>query len=84
MVRETIRCFLGEVDSVLPQMHAILQTGDFGEIGRLVHRMKGTIVCLGASQQAKPRRVWNASFAMPENRTKSKRLSGCLSGSARS
>ena len=48
MVREMIQCFFDEVDYLLPQMRAALEKGDFKEVGRLGHRMKGTVVYLGA------------------------------------
>jgi CheY-like chemotaxis protein len=48
MVREMIQCFLDEVDLVFPQMRTALQKSDLMEVGRLGHRMKGTVVYLGA------------------------------------
>ena len=48
MVREMIQCFFGEVGSLFPQMHVALEKGDLEEVGRLGHRMKGTVVYLGA------------------------------------
>ena len=48
MVREMIRCFFDEVDNLLPKMRAALEKGDLEEAGRLGHRMKGTVVYLGA------------------------------------
>ncbi len=48
MLREMIQGFLDEVDKVLPQMRAALATGDLVQVGRLGHRMKGTVVYLGA------------------------------------
>jgi PAS domain S-box-containing protein len=48
MVREMIQCFFDEVDNLLPQMRAALAKGDLVEVGRLGHRMKGTVVYLGA------------------------------------
>jgi two-component system, sensor histidine kinase and response regulator len=52
MVREMIQCFCHEVDNLFPQMHAALATGDLAEVGRLGHRMKGTLVYLGAEPAA--------------------------------
>ena len=43
-----IRCFFDDADSLLPRMHTALQKGDLAEVTRLVHRLKGTIVYLGA------------------------------------
>ncbi len=48
MVGEMIRCFFDEVDSLFPQMRAALGKGDLAEVGRLGHRLKGTVVYLGA------------------------------------
>jgi PAS domain S-box-containing protein len=48
MVREMIQCFFEEADSVFPQMRAALEQGDLTEVGRLGHRIKGTVVYLGA------------------------------------
>jgi HPt (histidine-containing phosphotransfer) domain-containing protein len=43
-----MQCFFGEVDNLFPQMRAALEKGDLMEVGRLGHRMKGTVVYLGA------------------------------------
>ena len=48
MVREMIQCFFDEVDNLFPKMRAALEKGDLVEVGRLGHRMKGTVVYLGA------------------------------------
>ena len=48
VAREMILCFLDDVDTLLPQMHMALEKGDLEEVGRLGHRMKGTILYLGA------------------------------------
>jgi PAS domain S-box-containing protein len=50
MVREMTQCFLQEMDALFPKMRAALEKGDLVEVGRLGHRMKGTIVHLGAQQ----------------------------------
>jgi CheY-like chemotaxis protein len=42
------RSFLEEVRDLLPQMRAASENGDWGEVGRLGHRLRGTIVYLGA------------------------------------
>ena len=55
MVREMIQCFFDEVDNLFPQMRAALEKGDLAEVGRLGHRMKGTVVYLGAHRPRKPR-----------------------------
>ena len=48
MVREMIRCFVIDVDNLFPQMRAALGTRNLAEVGRLGHRMKGTVVYLAA------------------------------------
>ena len=48
MVAEMIHCFLADADSLLPQMRAAIEKGDLQEVGRLGHRLKGTVVYLGA------------------------------------
>jgi len=50
--REMIQYFFDEVDNLLPQMHAALQKGNLIEVGRLGHRMKGTVIYLGAQPAA--------------------------------
>jgi HPt (histidine-containing phosphotransfer) domain-containing protein len=69
MVREMIQCFFDEVDNVFPQMRAALEKGELVEVGRLGHRMKGTVVYLGA-QAAKEaalcvERFCNSSLGTP-------------------
>jgi CheY-like chemotaxis protein len=48
ILQEMIGCFLCEVDGLFPQMRTALERGDLAEVGRLGHRMKGTVVYLGA------------------------------------
>jgi PAS domain S-box-containing protein len=48
MVREMSQCFFDEVEHLFPQLRAALKQGDLGEVGRLGHRLKGTVVYLGA------------------------------------
>lgn len=48
MVLEMIQCFHDDVANLLPQMRAALAKGDLVEVGRFGHRMKGTVVYLGA------------------------------------
>ncbi|MFZ5833452.1 MAG: ATP-binding protein [Planctomycetota bacterium] len=48
LTRKMISSFLAEMDSVFPKMRAALSRGDLAEVGRLGHRIKGTIVYLGA------------------------------------
>jgi len=48
MLQEMIQCFFEEVETLFPEMRAALARGDLAEVGRLGHRMKGTVVYLGA------------------------------------
>jgi PAS domain S-box-containing protein len=48
LLKEMITFFVKDADNLLPQMLAALQTGDLEEVGRLGHRLKGTLVHLGA------------------------------------
>jgi HPt (histidine-containing phosphotransfer) domain-containing protein len=48
MLQEMIQCFFKDFAALLPQMRAALQAGDLTEVGRLGHRLKGTVVYLGA------------------------------------
>ncbi|MGA2256194.1 MAG: response regulator [Thermoguttaceae bacterium] len=50
LVREMIQYFFDDVDKLFPQMRAALETKDLVEVGRLGHRMKGTVVYLGAKR----------------------------------
>jgi PAS domain S-box-containing protein len=47
MLADMIQCFFDEVDDLFPQMRAALEKGDVAEVGRLGHRLKGTVVYLG-------------------------------------
>jgi PAS domain S-box-containing protein len=48
IMREMIQCFVSEAEKLLPQMHASIERSDIEEISRLGHRIKGTVVYLGA------------------------------------
>ena len=48
LLARMIQFFFEEVDDLLPQMRAALQKDDLQEVGRLGHRLKGTIIHLGA------------------------------------
>jgi CheY-like chemotaxis protein len=48
MVGEMIRCFFDDVDGLFPKMRSALQLGDLAAVGRLGHRLKGTVLYLGA------------------------------------
>jgi HPt (histidine-containing phosphotransfer) domain-containing protein len=43
-----VKWFFAETERLLPEMHRGLQRGDVVELGRLAHRLKGTVVYLGA------------------------------------
>ena len=40
--------FFKDADDFLPQIRAALQKGDLAEVGRLGHRLKGTVTHVGA------------------------------------
>ena len=48
MLKEMAECFLDEAANLLPRMRSALDRSDLAELGRLGHRMKGTVVYLGA------------------------------------
>ena len=48
LLQQMMAYFFTDADSLLPQVRAALQSGDLREVGRLGHRMKGTLVHLGA------------------------------------
>jgi len=52
MLHEMTRCFFRDMDSLLPQMHAALANRDLIQVGRLGHRLKGTLIYLGAKLAA--------------------------------
>ncbi|NUQ62078.1 MAG: response regulator [Pirellulales bacterium] len=60
MVREMVRYFYEEVETLFPMMRAALKRGDLAEAGQLGHRMKGTVVYLGAhpAREAAHRVEW--------------------------
>jgi two-component system CheB/CheR fusion protein len=43
-----IQYFFHDYETVLPQIHAAIERGDFHELGQLGHRLKGTLLHLGA------------------------------------
>ena len=69
LVAEMIQFFFADADSLLPQMQAALAAGHWQQLGRLGHRLKGTLVYLGAepAQAAALRleRAGNASGDTP-------------------
>ena len=52
MVREMTQFFFHEVNDVFPQVRTARAKGDLAEVGRLGHRIKGTVVFLGAEPAA--------------------------------
>jgi PAS domain S-box-containing protein len=48
MLQEMIAYFFKDADSLFPHMRAVLQKGDLVEVGRIGHRLKGTLFHLGA------------------------------------
>ena len=48
LLQEMIGFFFTDSDGLLPQMRAALQKGDLAEVGRLGHRLKGTVTHVGA------------------------------------
>jgi two-component system, sensor histidine kinase and response regulator len=48
MVPQMVRFFFDDVRNLLPKLRAALQEGNLVEVGRLGHRLKGTILYLGA------------------------------------
>jgi two-component system sensor histidine kinase/response regulator len=53
LLAEMAQCFLEEVRDLAPQIRAALERGDLAEVGRLGHRLKGTIAYLGATPAEK-------------------------------
>jgi CheY-like chemotaxis protein len=49
LLRQMIGFFLKDADGLLPQMRAALEKGDLVELGHMGHRLKGTLVHLGAA-----------------------------------
>ena len=49
LLGEMIRYFFDEMDALFPLIHAASQKEELAEVGRLVDRMKGTLVYLGAA-----------------------------------
>ena len=48
LLGQIINFFFKDADTLLPRIHAALQAGDLREVGRLGHRLKGTLLHLGA------------------------------------
>lgn len=50
MLRSMVESFFQDVDTLFPQMRSALARGDAVEVGHLGHRLKGTVVYLGANR----------------------------------
>jgi two-component system, chemotaxis family, CheB/CheR fusion protein len=48
LLSQMIQFFFEDYDNLLPQIHAAQERGDLPELGKLGHRLKGTILHLGA------------------------------------
>jgi len=48
IIREMARCFREDVENLFPRMRSALAQGNLAEIGRICHRMKTTLIYLGA------------------------------------
>ena len=68
MVREMAQCFQDEVTNLFPQMRAALEKGDLVEVGRLGHRIKGTVVYLARSRPRRPLCESSSSASPPAAR----------------
>ena len=54
-----IQCFFDDVDNLLPKIRAALEKGDLEEVGRLGHRLKGTVVYLAQNRPRRLRCEWS-------------------------
>jgi PAS domain S-box-containing protein len=50
MLREMVDCLFSEAERLMPQMRVALPHDNSEELGRLAHRLKGTLLYLGARQ----------------------------------
>jgi CheY-like chemotaxis protein len=53
LLQQMIAFFFKDADAFLPQMRAALEKGDLVEVGRLGHRLKGTVSHVGAEAAAR-------------------------------
>lgn len=53
LLAQMAECFVEEVRNLIPQLRAASEQGDLAKVGRLGHRLKGTIVYLGAEPAEK-------------------------------
>ena len=49
LLRQIVDFFFKDADALLPKMRTALQAGHIEEVGRLGHRLKGTLLHLGAN-----------------------------------
>ncbi|MDY0170056.1 MAG: response regulator [Thermoguttaceae bacterium] len=64
MLPKMIRCFFEDMENVFPQIRAALKDDNLVEVGRLGHRIKGTLVYLAApAAEEAARRVERFSFS---------------------
>ncbi len=68
ILRKVILGYFDEVADLFPQMRAALEEGDLVEVGRLGHRIKGTVIYLGA-EPAKEAALRVERFCKPSGRT---------------
>ena len=52
LFQDMVGCLFDESDSLLEQMRTAINSGDAEELGFAAHRLKGTVVFLGASPAA--------------------------------
>ena len=52
IVQQMVGCFFNEADSLIEKMRAALSTANATELGNTAHRLKGTVLYLGASAAA--------------------------------
>ena len=57
ILADMANCFLGEADQLLDKIDAALRRWDVAEIERTAHRLKGTLVYLGADPAVREARV---------------------------
>ena len=85
LLQQMIAFFFKDMDTFLPQIRAALEKGDLTEVGRLGHRLKGTLVpTLAQRRQEKPRSGGTIPCCGRRTERKPKRLSVRWSGSAKS
>ncbi len=53
LLQQMIGFFFRDIANILPQMRAALRKGDLAEVGRLGHRLKGTVAHVGAKAATK-------------------------------